>query len=186
MWWSNQNPPKKNAQWIALFLLQRCLKLPAALFGKEPDAGKDWRREEKGMTEVEMVGWHHRLNGYELGQTPGDGEGQGSLACCSPRGCKESETAWWLNSIPVSFGLASSLKILHIFKNTSSLPFCYFGAGEDKPASFYCQEDLQPSPTEEANWEGSPFQDGKCGAVEDSGMDSLLPVGPACLGSPQP
>ena len=46
------------------------------------------------MTEDEMVGWHHRLNGYELGQTLGNGEGQGSLACCSPRGCKESETAW--------------------------------------------------------------------------------------------
>ena len=46
------------------------------------------------MTEDEMVGWHHQLNGYELGQTPGNGEGQGSLVCCSPRGCKESETAW--------------------------------------------------------------------------------------------
>ena len=53
------------------------------LIRKEPDAGKDWRQEEKGATEDEMVGWHHRLNGHEFEQTQGDGEGQGSLACCS-------------------------------------------------------------------------------------------------------
>ena len=51
---------------------------------KHPDAGKDRMQEEKGMTEDEMVGWHHRLNGHEFEQAPGDGEGQGSLACCSP------------------------------------------------------------------------------------------------------
>ena len=51
------------------------------LIGKDPDAGRDWRQEEKGMTEEEMVGWHHQLNGYEFEQAPGDGEGQGSLAC---------------------------------------------------------------------------------------------------------
>ena len=62
------------------------------LIGKHPDAGKDWRQEEKGMTEDEMVGWHHRLNGHGFEQTPGVGEGQGSLACCSPWGCKESES----------------------------------------------------------------------------------------------
>ena len=54
------------------------------LIGKDPDAEKDWRQEEKGMTEDKMVGWHHQLNGYELEQALGDGEGQGSLACCSP------------------------------------------------------------------------------------------------------
>ena len=48
--------------------------------GKDPDAGKDWRQEEKGMTKNEMVGWHHRLNGHGCEQQPGDGEGQGSLA----------------------------------------------------------------------------------------------------------
>ena len=52
---------------------------------------------EKGMTEDEMVGWHHQLNGREFEQAPGDGEGQGSLACCSPRGCKESDTTERLN-----------------------------------------------------------------------------------------
>ena len=59
---------------------------------KDPDAGKDWMQEEKGPTEDEMVGWHHRLNGHEFEQARGDGEGQGSLACCSPRGHKESDT----------------------------------------------------------------------------------------------
>ena len=60
------------------------------LIRKDPDAGKDWRQGEKGMTEDEMAEWHHRLNGHKFEQAPGDGEGQGSLACCSPWGCKES------------------------------------------------------------------------------------------------
>ena len=53
---------------------------------------------EKGATEEEMVGWHHRLNGPEFEQTPGDSEGQGSLVCCSPRGLKESDTTEQLNN----------------------------------------------------------------------------------------
>ena len=67
------------------------------LFGKDPDAGKDWR-QEKRMTEDEMVGWHHWFNGQELGQTPGDGEGQGGLAYCSPWYRKNSDTTWQLNN----------------------------------------------------------------------------------------
>ena len=62
------------------------------LLGKNHDAGKDWRQEEKGTTEDEMVGWHHQLDGHEFEQAPGAGDGQGSLACCSPWGCKESDT----------------------------------------------------------------------------------------------
>ena len=54
------------------------------LIGKYPDARKDWRQEEKVMTENEMVGWHHRFNGHEFEQTPGDSEGQGGLKSCSP------------------------------------------------------------------------------------------------------
>ena len=54
------------------------------LIGKDPDAGKDWRQEEKGTTEDEMVGWHHWLDGHGFEQALGVGEGQGSLACCSP------------------------------------------------------------------------------------------------------
>ena len=59
------------------------------LIWKDPDAGKDWRQEEKGMTEDEMVGWHHWLSGHEFGWTPGVGDGQGGLACCSSRGHEE-------------------------------------------------------------------------------------------------
>ena len=62
------------------------------LIRKDSDAGKDWRQEEKGTTEDEMVGWHHRLNRHEFEQTPGDSEGQRSLVYCSPRGCKELDT----------------------------------------------------------------------------------------------
>ena len=61
---------------------------------KISDAGKDWGKEEKGMTEDEMVGWHHQLNGHEFEQTLGDGEGQGSLMCCSP--WVPEETTEWL------------------------------------------------------------------------------------------
>ena len=56
------------------------------LIGKDPDAGRDWRQEEKGMTEDETVGCHHWLTGYEFEQTPGNSEGQGSLVWCSPWG----------------------------------------------------------------------------------------------------
>ena len=62
------------------------------LIGKETAADKDWGQEEKGAIEGEMVGWHHQLNGHESEQTPGDSEGQESLACCCPWGCKESDT----------------------------------------------------------------------------------------------
>ena len=65
--------------------------------GKDLDAGKDWRQEEKGRTENEMVGWHHRLNGHEFEQTLGVGDGQGSLACCSPWGHKELDMTEQLN-----------------------------------------------------------------------------------------
>ena len=67
------------------------------LIGKDPDAGKDGRWEEKGTTEDEMVGWHHRLNGHEFEQALGVGDGQGSLACCSPWGHKQWDTIEWLN-----------------------------------------------------------------------------------------
>ena len=72
------------------------LMLKLKLIWKDPDAGKDWR-QEKGMTEDEMVGWHHPLNGDEPEWTLGVGDGQGGLACCSPWGCKEMDTTEWLN-----------------------------------------------------------------------------------------
>ena len=84
--------PKGNQSWIFIGRTDAeaetpILRPPDAkswLTGKDPDAGKDWRQEEKGMTADEMVGWHHRLNGHEFEQAPGDSEGQGRLVCCSP------------------------------------------------------------------------------------------------------
>ena len=66
------------------------------LIGKNSDAGRDWGQEEKGMTEDEMAGWHHRLDGRESEWTPGVGDGQGGLACCDSWGRKESDTTEWL------------------------------------------------------------------------------------------
>ena len=83
--------PKGNQPWIFIGRTDAEAEAPVLwppdakswLIGKDPEAGKDWRQEEKGTTENEMVGWHHRLNGQEFEQTPGDSEGQGSLVCCS-------------------------------------------------------------------------------------------------------
>ena len=67
------------------------------LIWKDPDAWKDWGQEEKGSTEDEMVGWHHRLNGHGFGWAPGVGDGQGGLACCGSWCPKESDTTERLN-----------------------------------------------------------------------------------------
>ena len=67
------------------------------LLGQGADAGKDWRQEENGTTDDEMVGWHHWLDGHEFEQALGVGDGLGSLACCSPWNCKESDTTEQLN-----------------------------------------------------------------------------------------
>ena len=95
--------PKGNQPWI--FIGRTDAEAPILwppytrswLIRKDPNAGKDWRQEEKGMTEDEMVGWYHRLDVYEFEQAPGIGDGQGSLACCSPWGHKESNMTEWLN-----------------------------------------------------------------------------------------
>ena len=67
------------------------------LIGKDSDAGRDWEQEERGTTEDEMPGWHHWLDGYEFGWTPGVGDGQGGLVCCNSWGCKKSDTTEQLN-----------------------------------------------------------------------------------------
>ena len=67
------------------------------LIWKDPDAGKDWGQEEKGDTEDEMAGWHHWLNGHGFGWTPGVGDGQGGLVCCSSWGHKELDMTEQLN-----------------------------------------------------------------------------------------
>ena len=89
--------PKGNQPWIFTGRTDAEAEAPifwplgakSQLTGKDPDAGKDWGQEEKGVTEVEIVGWHHWLNGHEFEQTLGDSEGQGSLTCCSSWACKE-------------------------------------------------------------------------------------------------
>ena len=78
------------------------------LTGKDPLAGKDWSQKEKRATKNEMVGWHHRFNQHELGQTPGDGEGQGSLVCCSLRGREGWDMTWWLDDNIISLNLTEN------------------------------------------------------------------------------
>ena len=98
------NNPKGKQLWIFTERTDAeapMLWLPDAkswLIGKDPDAAKDGRQKEKKVAEDEMVGWHHQLNGHEFEQTPGDGEGQGSLEHCSPWCQKESDTAYQLNN----------------------------------------------------------------------------------------
>ena len=69
------------------------------LFGKDPKAGKDWRQEEKGMTEDKMVGWHHWLNGHEFEQALGVGDGQGGLSCCRPFGHNWATEQDWIKTV---------------------------------------------------------------------------------------
>ena len=110
--------PKGNQSWIFTGRTDAEAETPILwpphakswLIGKDPDAGRDWGQEEKGTTEDEMAGWHHRPDGHEFEQTPGVGEGQGSLACCSPWGHKsQTQLSNWTEvflptakSIPVS------------------------------------------------------------------------------------
>ena len=104
---SNQSILKGNQSWIINGRTDAEAEAPILwppvvkswLIRKDPDAGKDGRQEEKGMTEDEMAGWHHRLDGREFEWTPGDGDGQGGLACCSSWGPQESDTTERLNWI---------------------------------------------------------------------------------------
>ena len=97
--------PKGNQSWIFIGRTDAEAETPILwppdsknwFIRKDPDAGKDWRQEKKGMTEDEMVGWHHWLNGHEFGLTPGLGDGQGGLACWIPWGRKEWDMTEQLN-----------------------------------------------------------------------------------------
>ena len=121
---SVQVNPKGNQPWI--FIGRTDAKAEALilwppnakswLIGKDPNAGKDRRQEKKGMTEDEMIRWHHWFNGHEFEKVPGDGEGQGSLACCSPWGHKESDMTEWLKN-------NCSLKKKKIFKFLKTLNY---------------------------------------------------------------
>ena len=97
--------PKGNQSWIFFGRTNAEAEPPVLqppdvkswLFWKDPDAGKDWRQEEKGMTEDEMVWWHHQLDRFEFGQALGIGDKQGKLACCRTWDCKESDMTEQLN-----------------------------------------------------------------------------------------
>ena len=94
--------PEGNQPWIVIGRTNTEAEAPILgppdakdwLMGKDSEAEKDWRQEVRGTIEDEMAGWHHRLNGHEFEQTPGDGEGQGSLAWCRPWGREETEQLW--------------------------------------------------------------------------------------------
>ena len=98
--------PKGNQSWVFIGRTDAVAKAPALwlpgvknwFIGKDPDSGKDWRWEEKRKTEDEMVGWHHQLKGHESEQDLDDGEGQGSLACCSPWGHKKLDMTELVNN----------------------------------------------------------------------------------------
>ena len=108
------------------------------LIGKDPDAGEDWRQEEKGTTEDEMVGWHHQLDGHELEQALQVGDIQGSMACCSPQGHNESDTTEQLNlfssmcvlnDIGVVFLITKTKYIciyIYIYSKTQSVYVCVY------------------------------------------------------------
>ena len=90
------------------------------LIGKDSDAGRDWGQEEKGTTEDEMAGWHHRLNGRDFEGTPGDSDGQGGLACCNSQGRKESDTTERLNWSEMKESLDFSFKMALVAQSTKS------------------------------------------------------------------
>ena len=97
--------PKGDQSWVLIGRTDAEAETPVLwpphlkswLIGKDPDAGRVWGQEEKGTTEDEMVGCHHRLDGHEFGSIPGVGDGQGGLACCNSWGGKESDTTEQLN-----------------------------------------------------------------------------------------
>ena len=107
--------PKRDQSWVFMGRTDVEAETPILwppdakswLTGKDPDTGKDWRQEEKGMTEDEMVGWHHRLNEHGFGWTPRVGDGQGGLGCCRSWGCKESDMTKWRTELNLQIFLDS-------------------------------------------------------------------------------
>ena len=119
--------PKGNQSWIFIGRTDAEAETPMLwppdvknwLILKDPDAGKDWRQEEKGMTEDEMVGWYHQFDGHEFEQAQGDGDGQGSLACYSLWGFKELDVTEPLN-------WADSSLCMHWFSEMNLKYLCVF------------------------------------------------------------
>ena len=107
------------------------------LIGKDTEAGRDWEQEEKGMTEDEMAGWHHRLSGREFEWTPGDGDGQGGLGCCDSWGRKESDMTERLSwtELKSAFGFNT--------KNFSQRPKAY--QNSKNMWKFHCKNTYTPA-----------------------------------------
>ena len=109
--------PKRDQSWVFIGRTGAKAETPILwrphakswLIRKDSDAGRDWGQEEKGTTEDEMAGWHHRLDGHEFEWTLRDGDGQGGLACCDSWGCKESDTTERLNWTELSMTLSRSI-----------------------------------------------------------------------------
>ena len=135
--------PKGNQPWIfigrtgaeaeAPILWHLMWRLIGLTHWKRPWCWKDWRQEKKGMTEDGMGGWHHWFDGHEFEQSPGIGDGQGSLACCSPRSCKESDMTEWRHCTEPNcaqpYQMEEPLKVhpcLPRFKQRQGLRFKWF------------------------------------------------------------
>ena len=122
--------PKGNQSWIFIGRTDAEAETPVIwppdlknwLIGKDPDAGQDWRQEEKEMKEDEMVGWHHQFNGHEFDQAPGVGDGQGILACCSPWVTKsQTQLSNWTDWV----GHMPSLLRLYLPGMNSTWSWCF-------------------------------------------------------------
>ena len=119
--------PRGNQPWI--FIVRINVEAEAPILwppdakswftGKDPDTGKDWKQEEKGVTEDGMVGWHHWLNGHEFEPTPADGKEQRSLACCSLCGCQESDTTYWTKKQGSSYNV-QMLQVFPLLKSSET------------------------------------------------------------------
>ena len=116
--------PKGNQSWLFTRRTDAEAETPVLcppdaknwLTGKDPDAGKEWRPEEKGTTEYDMVGWHRWFDGLEFQQALGVGDGQGSLVCCSPWCCTESDTTEPLKWTDCNRENALNTSSLHVSK----------------------------------------------------------------------
>ena len=125
--------PKGNQSWIFIGRTDVEAETPILwppdlknwLIWKDPNAGKDWRQVKTGMTEDEMFGWHHQLNGYEFEQVLGVGDGQGSLAGCSPWGRKESDMTEQLNWTDIPFKFIIKYWLYYLCYTVYSFDFFY-------------------------------------------------------------
>ena len=140
--------PKGNQSWIFIGRTDVEAETPIlwppdaknGLIWKDPDAGKDWRQEEKGTTEDEMAGWHHQLNEHESEWTLGVGDGQGGLECCDSWGRKESDTTEWLNWTEHPIVYMHHIFFIHSFTKSKLALLTTWQANESKRQRRWCKE----------------------------------------------